>query len=115
MNDSDVATVKREFGDVVRSGRGFSHEELGKAGIDPRFARNFGLPVDKLRRSIHQENVDKLAPFAKQIAEVRSAKKLRPKPEKAAPAKKSVAETSAESGGAKKKFGLRRAKKKAEK
>ncbi len=40
-----------------RIGRGFSKEELGKAGLTLNQALRAGLPVDTRRRSAHDENV----------------------------------------------------------
>ena len=40
-----------------REGKGFSREELKKAGISPKQALHAGLPVDVRRRTVHDENV----------------------------------------------------------
>ena len=40
-----------------REGKGFSREELKKAGISPKQALRAGLPVDVRRRTVHDENV----------------------------------------------------------
>src|ERR1051325_10888974 len=99
MTSTTDATVMREFGRIVREGRGFSLEELKKAGIDTRQARKFGLPVDRLRKSSHQENVDKLANASKQIAAKSAAKRqaapkqTAKKAEEAAPAEKKKAKS----------------------
>ncbi|MEO9319912.1 MAG: ribosomal protein L13e [Nitrososphaera sp.] len=114
MTDSDSAVVMRDFGNVVREGRGFSLPELASAGINPHHARRAGLKVDVLRKSVHQENVDKLAPHAKRIKEDLLAKKNRPA--KQAPAKKGASQPEPQKEEVKAKgrktIGLRRAKKK---
>jgi large subunit ribosomal protein L13e len=48
--------VRKKSGEK-RKGRGFSREELKKAGISFRQALRFGLPVDVRRRTVHHENV----------------------------------------------------------
>ncbi len=40
-----------------RKGRGFSREELKKAGIGTKQALSIGLPVDVRRRTAHARNV----------------------------------------------------------
>lgn len=112
MSDLDSAVIKREFGDVVRDGRGFSLSELTNAGINPFHARHIGLRVDRLRKSTHQENVERLAPFAKKIKEEILTKK---KIESASPqAETSTAEAKPEKKKTKerKSIRLRRTKKK---
>ncbi len=49
-------TVQKKSGEK-RKGRGFSREELKKAGINFRQALHIGLPVDVRRRTVHEENV----------------------------------------------------------
>jgi len=43
-----------------RHGRGFSLRELALAGLTVKKALKMGIPVDKRRRSLHEENVEKL-------------------------------------------------------
>lgn len=45
-------------GGKQRSGRGFSREELKKAGLIPKEALKMGIPVDFRRRTVHEENVE---------------------------------------------------------
>ncbi len=40
-----------------RKGRGFSRDEIGKAGLDAAEAAKLGLPVDCRRKTAHDENV----------------------------------------------------------
>ena len=73
-----------------RSGRGFSPDELKKAGLTAADARRIRLPVDFRRKTAHDENVEALkAHFAKAKAEA----KPKPKPEpEAKPAEKAKKE-----------------------
>lgn len=43
-----------------RLGRGFSPDELKEAGLTAADARTLRLPVDRKRRTSHEENVDAL-------------------------------------------------------
>jgi ribosomal protein L13E len=45
-------------GGKQRCGRGFSREELKKAGTNLTEALKFSLPVDSRRRTFHKENVE---------------------------------------------------------
>jgi large subunit ribosomal protein L13e len=54
-------------GHIVRTGRGYSFEELKEAGIDPRVARKSGVPVDVWRHTKHPENVEQLKLVSKAI------------------------------------------------
>ena len=56
-------TVRHGY--IIRLGRGYSLQELKVAGIDPRFARRSGVPVDVWRQTEHPENVDQLKSIAK--------------------------------------------------
>jgi ribosomal protein L13E len=77
-----------------RSGRGFSLEELKKAGLNFAEARRIGVPADLRRRTVHDENVKVLKAYAeKKRVEV----KPKPKPvlkQSAKPAAKSKKEKS---------------------
>jgi len=60
-----------------RSGKGFSLEEIKKAGLDQSEARKMKIPVDQRRKTAHDANVAELKAFKeKQQAEA----KPKPKP-----------------------------------
>jgi len=46
-----------------RVGRGFSREELKKAGTNLKDALKLGIPTDHKRRTAHDENVEALRIF----------------------------------------------------
>ncbi|RLE49050.1 MAG: 50S ribosomal protein L13e [Candidatus Methanomethylicota archaeon] len=50
-----------------RVGRGFSLNELKEAGLTEQQARKLGLKVDRLRRTVHPENVEALKKFIQQL------------------------------------------------
>lgn len=52
----DSLIVLKELGQN-RRGRGFSREELKKAGISKKQALKLQFPVDLRRRTVHEENV----------------------------------------------------------
>lgn len=58
-------TVRNGY--IIRTGRGYSFDELKEAGIDPRVARKSGVPVDAWRQTKHPENVEQLKSIAKTI------------------------------------------------
>jgi large subunit ribosomal protein L13e len=59
-----------------RSGRGFSLEELKKAGLNPAEARKLEIPIDKRRKTAHDQNVETIKAYAeKKKAEVKPKKK----------------------------------------
>ena len=47
-----------------RKGRGFSPEELKKAGLNLQEARRIELPIDFRRRTAHDENVEAVKTYA---------------------------------------------------
>jgi len=61
--------IKRNFGYIVRKGRGYSLEELKEAGLDRMAAQNAGVPVDTWRKTKLAENVEQLKLVAKAIKE----------------------------------------------
>jgi ribosomal protein L13E len=70
-----------------RSGRGFSLEELKKAGIDPAEAKRLEIPVDKRRKTAHDQNVKIVKAYAEKAKariEAKRKQKLQPKTEKKA-------------------------------
>ena len=77
-----------------RRGRGFSTEELKKAGLTFAEARRMGLPADFRRRTVHDENIEIVKAYAeKKRAEAKSKPKPAPK-QPAKPAAKSKKEKS---------------------
>ncbi len=67
-------------------GKGFSPNELKEAGINNQLAKQIGLPVDRKRKSTHDENIQTVKAHAQQFKEKAEAKPKQPKPE--APTKK---------------------------
>jgi len=53
----------RRAGDKIRTGRGFSLGELGKAGTHYREALKFGIPVDTRRKTVYKENIKAIRKF----------------------------------------------------
>ncbi len=60
-----------------RLGKGFSREELKKAGVNLAVARAIELPIDMRRRTIHDENVEAIKAYA---AEEKNKRKTVEKP-----------------------------------
>ena len=50
-------------GGKQRFGRGFSREELKKAGLSLTEALKLGIPLDSRRRTVHEENVEVVKAF----------------------------------------------------
>jgi large subunit ribosomal protein L13e len=46
-----------------RLGKGFSLGELKAVGLNPKQALKLGIPLDTRRRTVHEENVEKLRKF----------------------------------------------------
>jgi ribosomal protein L13E len=63
-----------------RDGRGFSPEELKKAGLKPTEASRLGLPADLRRKTAHSENVEVIKAYVeKKKAEAKPKPKPKPK------------------------------------
>jgi ribosomal protein L13E len=63
-----------------RSGRGFSPEELKKAGLNPTEAARLCLPTDLRRKTAHDENVEVVKAYVeKKKAEAILETKKKPK------------------------------------
>jgi large subunit ribosomal protein L13e len=67
-------TVKRTTG-KMKSGKGFSPEELVQAGITRTQAKSLGLPVDNRRRTAHEDNIKAIKSHAKVEAKPAVTKK----------------------------------------
>jgi len=63
-----------------RFGRGFSREELKKAGSSLKEAVKLGLPVDDKRKTVHEENVEVAKAFLQEKKPASKPKKPRRKP-----------------------------------
>jgi ribosomal protein L13E len=63
-----------------RMGKGFSREEVKKAGLNLQEARRIELPIDFRRRTAHDGNVEAVKAYAAQ-----EKTKRKPKPKPAAP------------------------------
>jgi ribosomal protein L13E len=71
--------------DGKRNGRGFSLEELKKAGVNPAEAKRLKLPVDKRRKTAHDKNVKAIKAYAeKKKAKAKPKPKPKPQPKKKA-------------------------------
>lgn len=68
-----------------RSGRGFSCNEIGKAGLNATEATRLGLPVDFRRKTAHNENVEAVKAYVKKA---KVGAKPKPKPKSKAESKK---------------------------
>lgn len=61
-----------------RVGRGFSIGEIKQAGLTVQLARQFNIPLDFRRRSVHQHNVENLRKFAEKVSMLITVKKTKP-------------------------------------
>lgn len=59
-----------------RSGRGFSIEELKKAGLNVAEAKKLEIPIDKRRKTAHEHNVNVLTAYVEKKAEAKPKAKL---------------------------------------
>ncbi len=74
-----------------RRGRGFSAEEISQAELSVMDARSMGLIVDLRRKTSHEENVEALKQYVKDIRET-----VVPEPTKAVPPAKPTEDSLAE-------------------
>jgi ribosomal protein L13E len=65
-----------------RSGRGFSLEELKKAGLNRAEAKKLEIPVDERRKTAHDQNVKAIKAYAeKERAKTKPKAKPKPQPQ----------------------------------
>ena len=62
-----------------RQGKGFSSEELKKAGLSLSEAVRLHIPVDPRRKTIHEENVEAVKVFLDKKREAAKPKAKKPK------------------------------------
>ena len=68
-----------------RSGRGFSREELKKAGLTEAEAKKLEIPVDKRRQTAHDQNGEAIKAYTeKKKAKTNPKPKPQPQPKKKA-------------------------------
>jgi ribosomal protein L13E len=60
-----------------RYGKGFSREELKKAGLSLREALKLDIPVDSRRKTAHKENVNTIKGFLKSKKKTSKPKRRR--------------------------------------
>jgi large subunit ribosomal protein L13e len=60
-----------------RHGKGFSREELKKAGLDLQEALKLGIPVDSRRTTVHEENISVIRGFLEGKKAASKSKKRR--------------------------------------
>ena len=63
-----------------RLGRGFSREELKRAGSSLKEAVKLGIPVDDKRKTAHEENIEAVKTFLQEKKPASKPKKPRRKP-----------------------------------
>jgi len=68
MSSGLAAIVKRKGG-KTREGRGFSRKELIQAGLNLKEALKIGLPIDKRRKTVHEENIKILKEHLEKLKE----------------------------------------------
>jgi ribosomal protein L13E len=72
-----------------RSGKGFSLEEIKKAGVDKAETKRLEIPVDKRRKTAHDQNVKAVKAYVEKAkAKVEAKPKPQPKPKTEKKAKK---------------------------
>ena len=64
-------------GGKQRDGKGFSRDELKKAGTSFAQALKLSIPIDRMRRTAHDENVETVKAF---LASAKAASKTKRKP-----------------------------------
>jgi large subunit ribosomal protein L13e len=65
-----------------RDGKGFSREELKKAGTNMAEALKLRIPLDPRRKTAHEENIEAVKAFVAQKKAEQKPKKKPKKPEK---------------------------------
>lgn len=64
-------------GGKQRYGKGFSREELKKAGLGFKEALKLGIPADSRRKTVHENNVDAVKGFLESKKTASKSKKRR--------------------------------------
>jgi len=80
-----IKPVIRNSDGKQRSGRGFSTEELQKAGLNPAEAKRLEIPVDRRRKTVYDQNVEAVKAYVeKKKAEDKPKQKPQPQLKKKA-------------------------------
>jgi len=72
-----IKSIIFKKGGKKRYGKGFSREELKKAGLSFREALKLSIPVDSRRRTVHEQNVNAIKGFLKGKKKASKSKKRR--------------------------------------
>jgi len=80
-----IKPVIFKSGGKQRSGRGFSAEELEKAGLNLAEAKRLEIPVDKRRKTVYDQNVEAVKVY---VETKKAEAKPKPKPQLKKKAKK---------------------------
>ena len=66
-----------------RTGKGFSPDELKEAGLTAADAKNLKIPIDRKRRSSHEENIETLKSHYEKAEKTKPKAAAKPKEKKA--------------------------------
>jgi large subunit ribosomal protein L13e len=66
-----------------RQGKGFSPDELKEAGLNAAEARTLKIPVDRKRKSSHEENIETLKSHFEKAQAKKTKKPIKSKEKKA--------------------------------
>ena len=69
--------------DGKRNGRGFSREELKKAGLNSADAKRLEMPIDRRRKTAHDQKVEAIKAYAEK-KKAKAKPKQKPQPKKKA-------------------------------
>jgi large subunit ribosomal protein L13e len=69
---------KRGLETYLRIGRGYSIGEIKQVGLNIKLAKQFNIPLDIRRRSVHQYNVENLKRIVEILSILITAKKTKP-------------------------------------
>jgi len=67
MRNKELIAIVKSSDGHRRKGRGFSLAEIMQVGIDVRTARRLKIPIDKRRKTMYVENIQRLREFLKKV------------------------------------------------
>jgi large subunit ribosomal protein L13e len=72
-----IKPIVLKKGGKQRHGKGFSREELKKAGLSLKEALKLGIPADLRRATVHEENINVIKGFLESKRAASKSKKRR--------------------------------------